>query len=95
MTPGQRQHAEKALRVAGQLYEIRDAVRRVLGPNFRGVMERHVAELRQIAAANRCSVLNAATQAASEVSDNHEGWAALIILAAAVEDAEPTVTEEA
>ena len=80
---------EQQVRMAAQLYQARDAVRRLLGDKYAARMAELGAGLQRLAAARNSSVLKEAINAARAVS----GIDALLILAAAVEHAEPTPEE--
>jgi hypothetical protein len=77
---------EQQVRMAAQLYQARDAVRRLLGASYPARMAELGAGLQRLATARNSSVLKEAISAARAVS----GMDSLLILAAAVEHAEPT-----
>lgn len=83
-------HAEQNITRAAKLYEIRAAMRLQLGSRFGDVMRENVDWLRRISAVSGESVLEVAIRAATELKAKYQTDAAAIILAAAVEDAEPT-----
>ncbi len=81
---------EKVVTNAARLYELRAAVRRRLGERFPEVMREHGEWLRRISKVSGKSVLEVAIQAAAELKAKDQPAAAIVILAAAVEEAEPT-----
>ncbi len=82
--------AEKVVTNAARFYELRAAVRQRLGERFPGVMREHVEWLRRISRVSGKSVLEVAIQAANDLKEKGEPAAAIVILAAAVEEAEPS-----
>lgn len=77
---------EQQVRLAAQLYQARDAVRRLLGDKYTVRMAELGAGLQRLATARNSSVLKEAISAARAVS----GMDSLLILAAAVEHSEPS-----
>lgn len=77
---------EQQVRLAAQLYQARDSVRRLLGDKYAVRMAELGASLQRLAAARNSSVLKEAISAARAVS----GMDSLLILAAAVEHTEPS-----
>lgn len=77
---------EQQVRLAAQLYEARDAVRRLLGTTYSARMVELGGALQRVADASKTTVLSAAINAARSVS----GLDSLLILAAAVELSEPS-----
>lgn len=77
---------EKQVRLAAQLYQARDSVRRLLGDKYAVRMAELGASLQRLATARNSSVLKEAISAARAVS----GMDSLLILAAAVEHTEPS-----
>lgn len=77
---------EQQVRLAAQLYQARDAVRRLLGDKYAAKMVELGESLQRLADARGTTVLKEAIGAARAVS----GMESLLILAAAVEHAEPT-----
>lgn len=80
---------EKQVRLAAQLYQARDAVRRLLGDKYAAKMAELGQPLQRLADARGTTVLKEAIGAARAVS----GVDSLMILAAAVEHAEPTTED--
>ena len=77
---------DQQVRLAAQLYQARDSVRRLLGDKYAVRMAELGASLQRLAAARNSSVLKEAISAARAVS----GMDSLLILAAAVEHTEPS-----
>lgn len=77
---------EQQVRLAAQLYQARDAMRRLLGDKYAVRMNEIGAGLQRLADARGTTVLKEAIGAARAVS----GVDSLLILSAAVERAEPT-----
>lgn len=77
---------EQQARLAAQLYQARDSVRRLLGDKYAVRMAELGASLQRLATARNSSVLKEAISAARAVS----GMDSLLILAAAVEHTEPS-----
>lgn len=77
---------EQQVRLAAQLYQARDSVRRLLGDKYAVRMAELGASLQRLATARNSSVLKEAISAARAVS----GMDSLLILAAAVEHTEPS-----
>jgi hypothetical protein len=82
---------EQQVRMAAQLYQARDAVRRLLGDKYAAKMAELGEALQRLADARGTTVLKEAIGAARAVS----GVDSLLILAAAVEHAEPTTATAA
>jgi len=77
---------EQQVRLAAQLYQARDAVRQLLDDKYTAKMAELGEALQRLADARGTTVLKKAIGAARAVS----GMDSLLILAAAVEHAEPT-----
>ena len=77
---------EQQVRLAAQLYQARDSVRRLLGDTYAVRMAALGASLQRLATARNSSVLKDAISAARAV----RGMDSLLILAAAVEHTEPS-----
>ena len=77
---------EQQVRLAAQLYQARDSVRRLLDDKYAVRMAELGASLQRLATARNSSVLKEAISAARAVS----GMDSLLILAAAVEHTEPS-----
>lgn len=80
---------------AAKLYQIRVHVRQQLGERFADVMREHAAWLRRISAVSGEPVIAVAIQAAADLKRKGQLASAFVVLAAAVEDAEPSITEGA
>lgn len=87
------QATEQAITQAAKLYQIRATVRHQLGEHFPAVMREHIDWLRRISRVSGQSVMQVAIQAAKELEAEYQHTAAAIVLAAAVEEAEPSITE--
>jgi hypothetical protein len=83
-------NSEKAIKLAAKMYEARDAVRILLGDRFKERMATGIENLEALAAAHNTTVMAAAQRSAKMYADEHNGMAALMIIAAAVEHAEPS-----
>lgn len=81
---------ENVIRLASKMYEARDSVRFLLGDKFKERMAVGIENLKMIAAEHNISVLEAAHRCAKMYSDQYNGTAAMLVIAAAVEHAEPS-----
>ncbi len=81
---------EKAIRLAAKMYEAREAARTLLGDKFKERMAEGIKALEALAAEHKITVLEAARRSAEMYTDQYNGMAALMIIAAAVEHAEPS-----
>jgi len=79
---------EQQVRIAAQLYSVRDAVRRSLGTKYAEKMRSYETVIRAVASQREIDELAAATAIVKEAK--LDGFAALFVLAAAVELVEPT-----
>jgi hypothetical protein len=81
---------ESAIRLAAKMYEARDSVRFLLGNKFKERMAEGIEGLKTIAAEHNITVLEAAQRCAKMCADQYNGTAAMMVIAAAVEHAEPS-----
>ncbi len=79
---------EKQVKMAAQLYEIRDTAKRLLGEKYKPKMAELGAALKKIARDSKKSELEAATELCKAIGA--EGMDTLMIMAAAVELIEPS-----
>jgi hypothetical protein len=82
--------SEKTIRLASKMYEAREAARFLLGDKFKERMAEGIEGLRAIAADHNITVLEAAQRCAKMYVDQDRGTAAMLVIAAAVEHAEPS-----
>ena len=79
---------EQQVRIAAQLYDVRDTVRRFLGPEYAERMRGYETVIRAVAEQRGIALLAAAQVIVQEA--DLESFAAVFVLAAAVELVEPT-----
>lgn len=82
---------EQQVRVAGRLYEIRDAMRGLFGPKFAERVQPYRCLLERVQTQQECDVLGAAMWLGRRV-DPTDTAEILLIMAAAVEMIEPSPT---
>jgi hypothetical protein len=75
-------------RLAVRLEDARNTVRGLLGEDYDDRVAHLRKELREIAAARRKSVLAVGVEAAKRIADDRGGMAALLVLAATVDEME-------
>lgn len=80
---------EQQVKVASQLYEARDAIRRLMGDRYAAVLEPYKVMLQKVMTMNDCDEVAAALWTARRV-ERTDGMEIIKILAAAVEMIEPT-----
>jgi hypothetical protein len=81
---------ENVIRLASKMYEARESVRFLLGDKFKERMAVGIENLKTIAAEHNITVLEAAQRCAKMYADQYNGTAAMLVIAAAVEHAEPS-----
>ena len=72
---------EQAVKISAQLYECRDAAKRLLGAHYQRDMDLWAMAIRGVAETDKCSDVAAATKMAKDA----DGFGAIVILAAVVE----------
>ena len=80
---------EQAVKISAQLYECRDAAKRLLGAHYQRDMDLWAMAIRGVAETDKCSDVAAATKMAKDA----DGFGAIVILAAVVEMTEPSNAE--
>lgn len=81
---------EKTICLAAKMYAARDAARSLLGEKFKERMADGIKALEQLADEHQITVLEAAQRSAKMYADQYNGMAAIMVIAAAVEHAEPS-----
>lgn len=81
---------EQTVKLAAKLYEARDAMRALLGEKYASAMADTGAAISDMAKKSGAPPLSAAVQLAKACADDGDGFAALRVMAAAVEMIEPT-----
>lgn len=75
------------VQLAAKLYDCRDTVKRLLQDDYHKQMQEYGEVVRKVAAAEKCSDLEAGTRVAKSAGD---GMTAVFVLAATVELIEPS-----
>ena len=81
---------EKTIRLAAKMYETREVARALLGDKFKERMATGIELLKDLAAEHNITVLEAAKRSAEMYAGQHNGMAAIMVIAAAVEHSEPS-----
>mgnify|MGYP001599708357 FL=1 len=84
------QHTERTIKLAARLYEARDTAKTLLGDRFKEKMAVGIQNLEALAKEHNITVLEAAMRTAKVFNAEYNGRGALLVMAAAVEQMEPT-----